>query len=257
MLKVLSDCENCFFLKEENGVQVGCHLNILDNIENKKLVNDKFYSFDKICMFFRSKDEPDWKYKTLEQGIELVNREMEFFRTGLVINFIKNHSLSALKETLDSIDNPSYIIVINDKPEYNKEIFEIIKLKISDLKRLHIVQIINQKEEYYLDEAFKFCRLGTFCYADCGAILPSNLNKKIVDFVFRKMNKLAYCDCGDYKLYSAKLFKVAGGNKQKLKEDGTIDSKNYLQRLQEQETNESKLIFTKEEFLNADINNNS
>lgn len=226
MIDFKTHCKGCMFANLKAGQQISCSLN---KAPDERKTVDNYFFFDNYCKFYR---DAEWLKECGEESPEeKVTRETKI-RVGLAIDFTDSYDEDKLKQTLLSFPEAEYIILINDKPEYNKNLFDIVKFctKLHS-SRIHIVQIIEQSELYYMDEAFKFARNGYFCYVQNGEILPSNFYEKITQTINVEMKPLSVCFGGDKILVQSMLFKYLGGNKSRIDKDGAIDSRTFAERV--------------------------
>lgn len=226
-------CKGCVFAK---SIDIGnsCDLGRLEKFKATEII-DGYYKFERYC---NSKRDSKWV-----DGLDYKNPVEEVvwetsIRMGLVINFCANHDLQSLDFTLLSSFsqsnklNPTYVIVINDKPEYHKEIYDMINKYIKDQSRIHIVQILDVEEEFYIDEAFRFARAGYITYCNCGDFLPKNYIDKINKYINIDMNFFSLCVSMDGRMiFQNTLFKLLNGNKPKLHDDGTCDTDPFAEKV--------------------------
>ena len=180
-IKIETHCKNCIFAQKKMSLYGNlCQLGRLDKFPKGEVI-DGYHRFDRFCNAYRPQKWLD-DLDTALHPIQVVNQETHI-KMGLTINFIENYSLDALKRTLNSVfqyeNGLYYVIIINDRPEYNEEIHQLVSSKGIHNSRIHIVQILNQVPEYYMDEAFKFARNGYILYLYSGDIMPYNYVEKL------------------------------------------------------------------------------
>lgn len=234
MLKFEIHCKDCIFAQLTNGVQTGCSVKNLEKFE--KTYEDNYYLFQRHCNSYRT---ASWlKNDKNEDPHERIKQENKI-RIGYAVNFIGDYNESNFKKTIKSLNNPSYVVAVNDRVEHNKQLFDIIteETKLHQ-SRIHVIQIINQKEKYYIDEAFRAARNGYFCYSKSGFIFPSNFYEKLNKAVNTDMKLVSVCLDDNFILFQSTLFKYLEGNKPRMLEDGTMEDKLFLEKLKSFEDHE-------------------
>jgi len=247
MLKFEANCNGCIFGEVSNGVQKTCLLGRLDNIEDKKL-EDGFYTFNKYCNAFRDKE---WLDKVDGSPQEKVREETKV-KLGVCINFIGCYDNEVFRQTVRSLNGAGYCVVLNDRPEHNKDLYDIVKEELNlHPSRINVVQIIEQDEKYYIDEAFNAAaRNGYFCYIKAGTVMPQDFYNKINDAVNVKMLPLMICHDENHMLFQSMIFKYLCGNKSRITNDGNVDERTFLEKAAEMNT-ENSCIFNWGEIFNV------
>ena len=166
---------------------------------------------------------------------------MGFF---ILLDTGQKDAIDQLKKTLEDIDNqesfePRYVVVINDKVEYNEEIFEILQPMFDFEKtEYHILQLEVKIEDPVntIDEAFKHAKNGYVYVTSSGENIPRDLICKIHKRINLDMKKLVvikpYSGINGL-LFQSALFKFVNGNKPKLYQDETIDNRPFLEKVKE------------------------
>lgn len=250
-IKIETHCKGCVFAQRKMSLEGNlCQLGRLEKFPKGKVV-DGYYKFNRFCNAYRPQKWLD-DLDTALHPIQVVNQEIHI-KMGFTINFTNNHDLHKLKHTLDSVfwgdDGPYYVIVVNDKPEYNGEIHQLISKKNIYNSRIHIVQILDQVPEYYMDEAFKFARNGYMIYLYSGDIMPYNYVEKLNSHINHDLKFLSICFSGDGRIiFQNSLFKLLGGNKSLMKQDGTMDNRDFIAKAMDMKANE-KCIYLWEEIF--------
>jgi hypothetical protein len=247
MLKFEVHCKDCVFAGVKDGVQNECLLGKTDSIENKVL-EEGFYKFGRHCNSFR---DEQWLKNVDGCPKEKVALETKA-RLGVCINFIGSYDNELLRETVKSINNAQYYIIINDRPEHNKDLYDIVKQETNvHPSRINIVQIINQKPEYYIDEGFNAGgRNGYFCYVNSGTFFPPNFIDQLNNVINNQMKPVMVCYDGNFILFQSMLFKYLNGNKARMLSDGSVDNRNFLEKAGDLNS-ENNCIFAWGEIFNA------
>lgn len=227
MLKFEIHCKDCIFAQLTNGVQTGCSVKNLEKFE--KTYEDNYYVLQRHCNSYRTKS---WLSSNKDDDpCERVKQENKT-RIGYAVNFIGKYNEDNFRKTVKSLNNPSYIVAINDRVEHNKKLFDIMSEETKlHQSRIHVIQIINQKEKYYIDEAFRAAKNGYFCYLQSGYILPQNFYEKLNKAVNFDMKVVSACFDENFTLFQASLFKYLDGNKPRMLEDGTMEDKTFSEKL--------------------------
>lgn len=227
MLTFQVHCKNCVFAKLQSGVQVGCSVKNIDNFEKK--YEENYYVIDRHCNSHRSSS---WLKQNADHNPNEKVKEENKIKIGYAINFIGNYNEDEFRKTVKSLNNPSYVIVINDRVEHNKNLFNIMEQETKlHQSRLHVIQIINQSEKYYVDEAFKAARNGYFCYCKSGFSFPPNFYEVINNAINVDMKLVSVCIDENFILFQSALFNYLDGNKPRMLEDGSIDSSLFLEKI--------------------------
>lgn len=230
LIDVFTHCKGCVFARKKLDLDGNlCDFDRLTAFKATEIV-DGYYKFGRFCNTYRPQEwldkvegEPSYQ-AILESDIKM----------GLTINFC-GAELIDLDATLSEAFRgmkPTYVIVINDKPEYNKEIYQMVASYGLHPSRIHIVQIINKEEKYYLDEAFRFARPGYMTYVYAGDELPENYINTINNYVNIEMKFFSLCFSSDGKMiFQTQLFKLLNGNYPKAQGDGAFDNDCFVDKV--------------------------
>ena len=156
---------------------------------------------------------------------------------------------------------PAYVIVINEKVEYNEEIWGRFITwfgEESDTK-YHIVQLNKAHENLatVIDEAFTHAENGWIHCVTSGDEVPNDLLSKIHNFINVRMKKLIMLmpkndDPFSGLTFPAYLFKFLNGNGVKVFRDEMADSRSFLDKvLDAEKRGETKTVYSWEEFYAA------
>ena len=227
MLKFEVHCKGCVFAEVKDGLQIGCYLKNIQKFE--KTYEDGYFIINRRCNSHR--DQKWLKENKDDNPYERVGQENRI-RLGYAINFIGSYDEDLFEKTVKSLDNPSYVVVVNDRPEHNKRLFEIAQRETKlHQTRINIVQIINQKEEYYIDEAFRNAKNGFFCWLKSGDTLPRRFYERLDNAINVNMEVVSVCLGDNFLLFQSTLFKHLEGNKSRMLEDGSIENKTFLEKI--------------------------
>ena len=230
-IDVFTHCKGCIFAKKKLDLDGNsCDFHRLEPFNATEIV-DGYYRFERYCNTYRPQE---WLDKV--EGEPFMQAILESdIKMGLTINFCGAELVdldATLSEAFNKVVKPSYVIVINDKPEYNKEIYQTVAEYDLHPSRIHIVQILNKEEKYYLDEAFRFARPGYMTYVYAGDELPLNYIDTINNYVNVEMGFFSLCFSSDGKMiFQTQLFKLLNGNYPKVQADGTFDDDCFVDKV--------------------------
>ena len=271
--KPITKCSGCVFAEFEETplgeVQVGCDLK-----RHLKLGVEKFepgetsFTLKRFCNAYRPED---WSANLdFEDRLDVQSTLMKEIapRIGFVvrIDHESEEVLQDLNKTLASITKlsnpdgkkPAYVVVINEKVEYNEEIWgQFITWFGEDSEtKYHIVQLNKAYEnlETVIDEAFTHAQNGWVHCLTSGEEVCSDLLSKIHDFINVKMKMLIMLLPKNNNPFSgltfpAYLFKFLNGNGVKTFSDDNVDSRGFVAKVLEAEKRGgTKTVYTWEEF---------
>lgn len=264
MTDIRTKCDGCVFATcGRDGFQHGCtlerhsKLGISDESES-----EKYFLLERFCNTYRPKE---WlENLNFKESLDIKNTVMEEVcpRMGFIVNLDTNqkNSIQKLKSTIESIipNNPSYIIVITDKVEYNEEIWtllvEFFGVENKELK-YHIIQISekhNDRKDLMIDESFTHAQNGWIYTTTSGEIVDPDLKKKIHDAINVDMRQLImvkpYDDFNGF-LFPAYLFRFLNGNNPKLFADEIFDTRSFIEKVEAaDQRSKGKHVLTWEEF---------
>ena len=242
-------CIGCVFSKVKNNKQYGCALNRTEKIEviDTRTEDGKEYKvLSRFCNTYRPED---WtkrlSVKEQMRSDEVVMGEVRP-RVGFLVylDHSKDNPLSYLESTLTGIRDQSestarYVIIINSKVEYNREIHNILSTFFDKEKtEYHIIQMLELPENkvWLADEAFKFALNGWLYMTTSGETVDKNLLKDLHEHINIKMKRLSVVmpyEGINGLLFQTALFKYLNGNKTKVWDDGTKDSRLFLDKVKD------------------------
>jgi hypothetical protein len=263
-MKIVSHCKNCVFAKYNNDhKQISCSLNRHDKLGVEKIVENNF-ELQRYCNTFRPKE---WMQQlSFEESLnpedtvlQEVHPRIGFF---VKLNTEESNAIDALELTINSISKldgrkAAYVVVINDKVEYNEEIWGLfIKYfgEVSETTKYHIVQL-NEKPSKMIeiiDEAFPRAENGWVMCTSSGLRVRPETLEKLHDLINKQMKQLTMIEPHDNfngLMFPAYLFKFLNGNKTKTFQDEVVDSNEFIQKVRNaEERGKTKTIMTWKEF---------
>jgi len=254
-LQVHSNCEGCVFAEKVADIQTGCTLNRPEKLGIKENgVNSEWFNLERFCTTYRPKewldelnDYEDAKSKVLEE----IQPRVGFF---VKFNTESKNPIEDLKLTVQDVANQEdvparYIAVINDKVEYNEEIFEILKSNFTwDVTEFHIVQMEAKfvNVDRVVDEAFTHAKNGWLYVTTSGEPVKRDLIKRIHNRVNIQLKKLSFVEPysgSDGMLFHTPLFKFLNGNKTKIFNDEYSDSRPFIEKVRDAASRSDKECF--------------
>lgn len=244
-----TNCIGCVFATLENETQTGCKLDKARKLEILD-TQDNHFILKRFCTTYRPEawlhdlsvqESQDVKKTVLDEVIP---------RIGFFI--ILNHddlgnSIEKLDKTLEDIKNQTlparYVVIVNDRVEYNQEIQKMLVDKFGTLTKdqfiFHIVQIIQKPQMLLMliDESFKHAKNGWayVCYAG------ENIDRLLIEKIHKRINidlKMLcvispYDDNLNGLLFQTSLFKFLNGNKVKTFADTVVDNRSFLDKVKD------------------------
>lgn len=254
-LQVHSNCKGCVFAEKAADIQTGCTLNRPEKLGIKENgVNSEWFELERFCTTYRPKewsdglnDYEDTKSKVLEE----IHPRVGFF---VKFNTESKNPIKDLEHTVEHIANQEdiparYVSVINDKVEYNEEIFEILKSNFTwDVTEFHIVQMEAKfvNVDRVVDEAFTHAKNGWLYVTTSGRPVKRDLIKRIHNRVNVQLKKLSFVEPysgSDGMLFHTPLFKFLNGNKTKIFNDEYSDSRPFIEKVRDAASRSDKECF--------------
>lgn len=263
-MKIVTHCKNCVFAKYDNtNKQISCALNRHDKLGVENVVENNF-ELQRYCNTFRPKE---WVQQlSFEESLnpedtvlQEVHPRIGFF---VKLNTEESNAIDALELTINSISKlkarkAAYVVVINDKVEYNEEIWGLfIKYfgEVSETTKYHIVQL-NEKPSKIIeiiDEAFSKAENGWVMCTSSGLRVRPETLEKLHELLNKQMKQLIMIEPHDGfngLMFPAHLFKFLNGNKTKTFQDEVVDSNEFIQKVRNaEERGKTKTIMTWGEF---------
>jgi len=261
---IRTDCEHCVFCKlSEGGTQIGCKLGRSDLLEVEAMSDEGSFVLKRFCNTYRPEE---WVQElSLNESLDLQKTVIEEVcpRMGFFVYLDTDQNddtIEKLTPTIESIAKvehgpPAFVVVVNDKVEFNEEIWSLF-VKHFDVHKTkyHIVQL-NQKLQdptEALDAAFIHAQNGWVYVTTSGETVAtdtiSRLNE-ILNIDMKQVNMIESYDGFNGLMFPAFLFKFLNGNKRKIFVDEMVDTRSFAEKMKgAEERNNSKTIITWEDF---------
>lgn len=261
MNKPVTNCEGCVFAEFTSDVQSGCKLQrpILLGIES----TDAHYTLERFCNTYRPEE---WlsdltfseQLSATDVVLDEVRPRLGFF---VVLDTSATDAISELKTTVDSIveinGDHSYIVVINDKVEYNEEIWEMFNpLKEANPESKYVIMQLTEapnKLVSVLDHAFTHAQNGWIMCVSSGTTVCSSVLESLHNFINIEMRQLILVEPKsgiDGMMFPAYLFKFLNGNKTKMFNDEMTDSREFLEKVKDAEQRgNTKTVYSWDEIV--------
>ena len=249
-------CNGCVFAEFGEFTQKSCELNRHSKMGSQQKDDDGFFILSRFCNTYRPQEWVDELSEEEKQDKkETVMKEVSpcvgFF---VLLKTEEDNAIDKLKQTLKAIQDqtygmPRYVVVINDKVEYNEEIYNILASSF-DFKQTeyHMVQLEHkpQTEWHKLDPAFIHAKNGWIYVTSSGEDVDKDIILKIHKRINIDMKKLVVVQ--PYKningmIFQAGLFKFLNGNKTKLYQDEIVDSRSFLEKVESAAKNSGEDTF--------------
>lgn len=263
-MNIVSHCKDCIFARyATNQEQVSCSLNRHDKLGVAKMIDNSF-ELKRYCNAFRPKEwVQQLSFEDSLNSEKIVLQEV-YPRIGFFIklNTSESNAIDALELTINSISKingrqASYIVVINDKVEYNEEIWGLfIKYfgEKSSITKYHIVQIQEKPEKIIqiIDEAFGKAENGWIMCTSSGLRVKPETLDRLHELLNKEMKQITMVEPHDGfngLIFPAYLFKFLNGNKTKVFRDEMVDSHEFMEKVKNaEERGKTKTIMTWKEF---------
>lgn len=243
-----TSCAKCVFAKKEESKQTGCALNRHEKLGIDEVDGDGDFILSRFCTTYRPQE---WlKDLSLSESMNIEESVLKEIEPRIGFFIILDHeqstdSLVDLKKTLDDLVAqeipPRYVIVINDRVEYNESIHSILYDSFHDngpdTTMFHIVQLIEKPKllASVIDESFTHAKNGWAYVCHAGENIDRHLIAKIHNRVNIELKKLvvveAYNDKLDGLLFQTALFKFLNGNRVKVFQDENVDSRTFIEKV--------------------------
>jgi hypothetical protein len=252
-------CKGCVFAETVmvmgQETQTGC---MVDN-RHKKLSKDNktkdgYSQFNRFCNAYRPNVWLQENNQSLTDAVETVKKEV-YPRTTFIIKFNKDlEFLQNLLNTINNqtIDNRKFVVVINDQVEYNVVVFDMMsKALTNNIGGFNLMQIVDTDKEF--DEAFANAKNGWTIFLEEGEMIETNLAEKLNRRVNQEMRRIVYAQdaSGKKTIVQSAIYKALGGNQPLLRSDGTVDTRSFVEKLQDMNSEDSDSITTWETLFDA------
>lgn len=257
------NCSECIFrknikmyskksMKLENH-QVGCladRLKLLDH-DFIEVGGEEVASYDKLCMCKRTEA---WEFAGSKDALDKMNSELSLMASKIGYVIVFNEDIETLKATISSIQHPQYVLVAYSKPEYAPEIMDILENANFNCPYYMSFMLKDVPYQEHMDEAIVKVskKSGWMTLLKAGDVLPSQLGEKVFNRVYVENRRLGVCydSSKDRILCQTAIFRFLGGNRPKIQEDGSIDNRNFFERLESMPISDPDLITSWESLLN-------
>ena len=255
-MSVNSSCKGCVFAEVDTH-QTSCKLDRAAKLGIDDKDEDGFFVLSRFCTTYRPKE---WlsdlslaeSMDTEKTVLEEIYPRVGFF---IVLDTTRDDAIEQLRATVEDIKNqkeiaPRYIVIINDKVEYNEDAFAVVQpLFDFEETEYHILQLQVEIDDPVntIDEAFAHAKNGYVYVTTSGERVPRDLIYKIHKRVNLDMKKLVvvkpYSGVNGL-LFQSALFKFVNGNRPKLYQDEIIDNRPFLEKVNEaaKESDDQTLI---------------
>ena len=244
-------CDACVFANlNEDKIQTGCKLDRELKLGVNETNDDGFFNLSRFCNAYRPKE---WlPMLSLEESGNLCNTVLEEVkpRVGffVIMDSRGTDAIDKLKKTLLDIKNqkdaiPRYVVVVNDKVEYNNEIQGLFgELFDHYITMHHIVQINTNfpTQHHLVDEAFIHAKNGWVYVTSSGENVPLDLLDRMHQRMNIDMNILSVVKPYDEingMIFQASLFKYLNGNRRKVYEgeddEKNVDDRPFLEKVED------------------------
>ena len=255
-------CKDCVFAQLKNDKQHGCQLNRLEKLGFREsdappFGDGKYFTVERFCNTARPQEWLD--SLSFEESLDLKKTVMKevYPRVGILINFDTEqdqpleklqHSISQL---LSQEHTPRYVIVCNQKVEYNEAIQEMLASNLPESTEHHIVQLIRKFENKIeiIDECFRHALNGWMYVTTCGEEIPNTLMQTLNRIINEDMEKITIVkpyDGFNGMIFQAVIFKFLNGNKPKAWTVEEIDDRPFLEKAKD--LDQENTIMSWEEF---------
>ncbi len=189
----------------------------------------------------------------------------EIFPPLGIFMFLKTtvpNPLANLKNRIQEIKDQTtgrlrYIVVINDKVEYNEQIHSILHDSFDfEVTEFHIVQTLTQQRNLlFIDDAFKHAKNGWIYVTESNRKIRKDLFEAIDNNINVKLNRVVLVEPSDGiqgMIFQAAVHKFLDGSNSPIDpETGEKVRIDFIQKVKAlAEKGEEKTVFTQEEFFN-------
>lgn len=257
-MNILTNCNGCVFAETKDGIQSGCKLNRHNKFECV-VGDDGYFNIERFCNTYRPKE---WLSDlSVSESEDIASTVLDEVKPRIGFFVIFDHNIEDLKSTLIDISKQSiksrYVVVINDKVEYNDDIHSLL-LELFDFHETnyHIVQIVEKPKimPMLIDESFRHAKNGWAYVCHSGESVDHDLIQKIHNRINIEMRKLVVVEPYDQNmnglLFQTALFKFLNGNHTKVFSDEIVDNRNFIDKVKEVCGNSHKDTFTSWEEFN-------
>lgn len=259
-MNISTSCKDCVFATlNKKKIQTGCTLNRTDKLQVKE-IDDGSFVLERFCNTYRPQE---WLSSlSFDESINSNDTVLQeiYPRIGYFVRLLTNETeaIQKLETTIESISKsqPSYVVVINDKVEYNEEIWGLFIKYFGEESNIkyHIIQMTESPEviERIVDKAFTHAQNGWITVTSSGEIVPNDMLQRIHNMINIQMKQIIMIEPYDEfngLTFPAYVFKFLNGNKTKIFNDEEKSSDSFIQKMkQAEERGNTKCIISWEEF---------
>jgi hypothetical protein len=144
----------------------------------------------------------------------------------------------------EKIPNKKFIVVINDRVEYNEDIFKLMQNTLkTNIGRFNVIQSLEDSIE--LDEGFKHAKNGWSVFLKQGQNINTNFAAIIHKRINFDMKRFLYSENkdGTKMVVQSALYKLLNGNRPLMNQEGEPDTRSFKEKLQDmQQTDMDSVI---------------
>lgn len=261
-------CKGCVFsrIQIDDGTQIGCSLNRCETLGVKAINSDGFFVLERFCNTYRPEEWINNLEFEDQLNIQEVVIEEVYPRVGFFVRLDPDQvdAIADLKTTLESISvashkrngKPPFIVVINERVEYNQEVWDLFVDIFGELgdTDYHILQVgeAPEKQIHLVDEAFTHAQNGWIYVTTSGETVAHDMIDKLhnaINFEMKQIMTVESYDGFNGLLFPAFLFKFLNGNKMKVYQDEQVDAGTFIEKVKTaQDRSDIKTVYTWEEF---------
>jgi len=216
MASLGTNCGKCQFFKDGT-----CSLGKIQEFENNGaniVYIDDVANVDRVCVFRRTHDwEP---LLSFNEKVSKVNSET--YICGTIIVIMKDDNKEELIKTIEGLSllnniHNFKIVISFSKTNKMSEIAKIASSTIHYGIDYTCVQIIEESDPLYIDEAFRRAKNGFIFVVQTGFDIDKEMIDKVNSVINKKMKRLAYVSSGHYfhgNVYSAVVYNFLKGHKE-------------------------------------------
>lgn len=261
MNQLNTKCKDCVFSQEKTG----CTLNRVEKLGVKEVAEDGTNVLNRFCNTYRPQEWLgtlgfDEQLNPESSVLKEIHPRMGFF---IRLKTDEPNAIDALDLTLRSTTKlgipPAYVVVINDKVEYNEEIWGLFITHFGEMNydtKYHLMQTTTSGDvNSFVDGAFGHAQNGWIMCLSSGMNVPSDTLDKLHQAINVDMKQLILVEPTDgynYMIFPAYLFKFLNGNKTKVFQDEIVDGRSFLDKVKAaDERSQPSNIMKWEEFYAA------
>jgi hypothetical protein len=257
LVDVFTECNGCVFAEVSDSAQTGCKLGRLDKFP-KMDGREGYFKFQRFCNTYRPESWlSDLSVSESEDITATALKEVQP-RVGFFVIFDNNWE--NFEKTINCIKDQKiparYIVTVNSKVEWNEQIHSFLCSNFDFREtEYHIVQIVKQPhlKDLLIDESFKHAKNGWAYVCNSGEDIDPEFISKVHKRINIDMKRLViikpYDDQLNGLVFQTALFKFLNGNHTKIFGDEIVDSRKFIEKIEESSAISDKdTCITWEEF---------